>query len=413
MTLAITADGTTFASDGAVTLAVTGATGGLPIGSPVYTANFAAGYDGWAGGTDSAPAAPTCSVYSAGVIDPGRNVSLWSGSDWSDAAQYLGRTITGLTIGHTYTVTVETEIALGPSSVLAYVGVVGITNADPVALVKTAYTALAYTFTATATSHVVQVRRTTGTAASLGIRSIVVQRVSTVVTSTLSITRTDSNGERFVRLQDGAAPDATGAMTAVDYEAPFSGGTYRVIDAAGNVATVVWAGLSDPSVDQVHIVAVGTYRVLTLPRVDGLDQGYEFRDSGNSLAILGRTGPIITTRSDNQWTKRKGTITYHAADENDVHNIVEYVYKASRVVFLRTSEPVGDLYHVASSIRVKATVLGVSGWAYDVEVEYQEINWPEGFLAGATWTYADVLAGYLAYFDLPIAFATYAALATG
>ena len=139
-----------------------------------------------------------------------------------------------------------------------------------------------------------------------------------------------------------------------------------------------------------------------------------YRDSGNSLAILGRPGPVITTRSDNQWTKRQGTLTFYCADESAAQGIVA-VYQASRVVLVRTEAlSITDMYHVASSVRIVPATLRASGdWTFAVEVEYQEVGWPEGDLAGASWTYADVLATNLAYFDLPPGYATYADLAAG
>lgn len=425
MTLSITASRPTANDPSQVDLNVYGATGSIPVGSPIYTASFGssgAGYDSWTSGTDSTPAAPSCTNSSSTACLPGYVNSTTQ--DWSSDQQYFQRTITGLTIGHVYLLTMEAKVwDPGPSSVLAYLGVTGIgdNSAAPTTLVKGVYTALTYTFTATATSHVVQMRRTTGTVAAFQIRSAVLQRYSSITSQPLSITRSDVNGKRFVRMLSTAVPDASGNLTVQDFESAYAGGTYRVIDAAGNVATVGLAPCDLTGAATVaQIVAVGTQQMATIERVTGLDQGYEYRESGNSLSILGRSGPVITTRSDNQWTKRKGTITYYASDKLAADWIVT-VYKASRVIFLRTGgDEVDDLYHVASGIQVVPLQFQVPhgpydlfNWTYAIEVDYSEINWPDGYLAGASWTYADVLAAELAYFDLPIDYATYAALTTG
>lgn len=419
MALAISANATLF-DQGKITLSVTGASGALPVGSAVYTSNFTVAYDSWAAGSDSVANFGTGFMISSNPI-PG-----WTGSgtgDWYHVDQYLARTVTGLTIGHVYRVSAEMKVYAGPSTMLAYLGVSGIDDADPVAINKTSYTTLTYEFTATATSHSVRLRRTTGTTGTIRLRSVVVQRYSSTSATPLILTRSDANGTRFVRLTEGAAADSSGAMTAIDYEASYANVVYRVIDAAGNSAYTstiqpFTASTIDP--DEVQIVAVGTSLVAGLVRVDGFDRRFEFRDSGSPLAVIGRQDPVVTTRSDNAWTKRRGSVTLFARDEADL-DAIQSVYEGSRVVLLRTRETsVRDMYHVASSINVRPMTLladGVtgtthSGWTYQVDVEFQEIAWPEGYLAGDAWTYQDIVDENLAYFDLS-AYATYAAMAAG
>lgn len=411
MTLAISANATNFHL-GEVSLSITGASGRLPVGAAIYTANFASGYDSWAGGTDAAAAAPTCSSLVSSCILPGYVSS--SSRDWYHPDQYVGRTVSGLTIGHIYTLTVQAKIYAGPSSVLMYMGVVGIDEAAPVAVNKSSYTSLTYTFTATATSHALRIRRTVGTVAAIQIKSAILQRYTTA-TGTAFVTRTDGNGAHFVRLTESAAPNSSGAMTVVDYEAAYGGCTYRVVDAAGNQATttVTPESASSPAARPVQLVATGKVgAVLGLERLESFDRDFEYRETGSALSILGRSGPVVTTRSDNQWTLRQGTLSFYAADQTEAEAIVG-IYKASRVVFLRTTEFLPDMYHVASSVAMRPAQLGVSGWTYKVDVDFQEVQWPEGYLAGDTWTYADLIASFLAYFDLPANYATYAAMASG
>lgn len=420
MALAITANATLF-DQGKITLSVTGASGALPVGSAAYTANWVSGYDGWTAGTDSGVPAPSAFYYLSSTVVVGYDGS--TPGDFYSPDQYLTKTVTGLTIGHVYRITAESRIYSGPSSALVYLGVATIGDGAPVAVNKTTYVPLSYEFTATATSHAVRFRRTSGTTGAIRLRSLVVQRYSSTSATPLILTRSDANGTRFVRLTEGAAANSSGAMTAVDYEAAYADVVYRVIDAAGNSAYTgtiqpFTASTIDP--DEVQLVAVGTSLVAGLQRVDGFDRRFEFRDSGSQLAIIGRQDPVVTTRSDNDWTKRRGTVTLYARDEADL-DAIQAVYEGSRVVLLRTRETsVRDMYHVASAITVRPHTLAAdgvqgtthSGWTYQVDVEFSEIAWPEGDLAGDAWTYADLVADNLAYFDLP-AYGTYAAMAAG
>lgn len=412
MALAITANASAF-STGKVTLSVTGATGALPVGAAAYTANWASSYDGWTAGSDSAVPAPSAFYYLSGSVVVGYDAV--TPGDFYSADQYLTKTVTGLTIGHIYRVTGESRIYSGYSSALVYLGVDGIGAADPVAINKTTWVPISYEFTATATSHAVRFRRTTAGTGSLRLRSLVVQRYSTTSDAPLTIARSDANGQHFVRLTEGAAPNSSGAMTADDYEAAYGPCTYRVIDASGAMAysaSVTPYTASSLLPDPVQIVAVGTTLVQGIDRVDEFDLGYEYRESGSSLDIIGRQDPVVTTRADNVWTKRQGTFTLYAADEAAVAGI-KAVYDASRVVLLRAqSDSIADLYHVASSISVRRDQLLTTGWTYKVEVDYQEIGWPSGYLAGDAWTYQDVQDANLAYFDLA-SYGTYALMASG
>lgn len=411
MTLAISANASNFHL-GKVTLSVTGATGRLPVGSPVYNIAFSGSYDSWTGGADGGLSAPTTSYVLSGM--PAVGYVAPNGHDWYSELQYIARSVSGLTIGHIYTFTAVVKVYNGPSSVLMRASAVGLTYPDPVAVNKSSYTTLTTTFTATATTHVLAIGRTTGSSATILIKSATVQRYSTA-TGSVYLTRTDGNGAHFVRLTENAAPNSSGAMTVVDYEAAYGGCTYRVVDAAGNQATttVTPESASSPAARPVQLVATGKVgAVLGLERLESFDRDFEYRETGSALAILGRSGPVVTTRSDNQWTLRQGTLSFYAADQTEAEAIVG-IYKASRVVFLRTAEFLPDMYHVASSVAVRPAQLQPSGWTYKVEVDYQEVQWPEGYLAGDDWTYADLIASYLAYFDLPANYATYAAMASG
>jgi hypothetical protein len=403
MPLAITADPTYWRLSG-VALAVTGATGGLPVGAPIYSSSFGAGYDGWTGGTDSAVPAPAATGITGTTILPGYAIN-----NWSDETQYLQRTMTGLTIGHVYKVTVRAKVYIGAMTAVTYVGVQGISNGTAVALTSTSYQDLTYTFTATATSHVVRIRRTTGTGCTIQISAITMQRMSTASTEPITIQRVDDNGTHFVRLlENGQTPDASGAFSVTDYEAPFSNVFYVVRDAAGNLAysAIIDPGLADP-VDTlpVRLVAVGRNVVQHLAYIDEYEEGIEYQESSTSLSIIGRPEPVVSTRADNRWSARRGTLRLHCANYDEVQRVLD-VYRASRVVFLATdmSTMDRDLMHVASSVTAQPAVQTVNGWTWKVEVEFQEVAWPTGWLnIGAnSVTYEDMLDNHLAYFNVPM-----------
>lgn len=417
MTLAISADASDFDS-GWVLLTISGATGALPVGAASYTSNFSAGYDSWTGGADSG-SAPSTGYYLAGVpaMLPGY-VSVIS-CDWSTAEQYMTRTVSGLTIGNVYKFEFQAKVAYGPTSVLMSAGISGIGASDLVSVTKTAYTTVSYTFTATATSHALRIRRSAGTAAAIAIRSASLQRLSTAVASEgVTIIRYDGNGSQFVRQVEGAAPDSTGYLEVYDWEAAFYNVTYLVRDASGSLASTAEIDpftTPSPNPEPVCIVAVGYNQAYYLSRVDEFERAYEYRESANQLAIIGRQDPVVNTRADNVWTKRQGTVTYYATGEAEVESILA-IYRASRVTMLKTGvASIDDMYHVATSIDVRATTLTDDGWRYQVVVEYQEINWPEGPQQGSdAWTYDDITNGsYLAYFELKSDFATYADLKAG
>ncbi len=420
MTLAISAKLTT-QDCGQATLAVTGAAGALPVGAAVYTSDFSAGVDSWTSGSDGASAPPSLTR-----VIPGTAYLLrlgWSGTaeTWQKAEQYFTRTITGLTIGNIYQASARFKVYGGiGSAVLVDVGVDGIGTGTPQPVTVSAWVTVTYTFTATATSHALRIRRTDGAFAwSVYAKDITVQRVSTATVAGISIQRTDANGTRFVRVVSGSVPDSSGAQTVYDEEFAQSGAvTYAVVDSSGNQAscTLTNADLSASFAFAGNVLGpVGFLnQLLAVARVDGYDEAYAYSEnSTGKLAIIGRQDPIITSRADNQWSKRTGTLTYYAAS-HAAAVLIAAEYQVGRIALLRFQGTIPDLYHVANTVRVTPAHQLVGGWTWTVVVDYVETGWPSGDLQGAhPWQYADVASDYLAYYNLPVTFATYADLLAG
>lgn len=423
MTLALDAstDG-----DGSCYLSVTDAS---HVGTNKYTSSFASGVDSWAGGTTGAHSAPT--VY---VIGSGATAKLGIiGMEYSD--QYVKRTVTGLTVGVSYRVTVLGQAVAGTNP-LAKAGIAGIGYSDAVAVSDVGSTAVTYDFVATATSHDVRVRLVGydegAIPGTLRLVTVTVDQI-TAGYGPLQLIRSDMNGTRFVRLPADAEPDGSGAFAVTDYEAALVGPVdYIVRDGLGFTAT---DSVSDVGADYIGIVgallgAVGLETLTGVPIVRGYTDGRTYQQlTVDPKAVIGREDFTAVVTGDYGWTKRQGTLTlliYGAGLSSDDcwswAQLIAQRYTEGRVMMLRQTTYTGmDLYHVGRNVRVEPAEV----WANDagdsqtkrqtwqVIVDYVETGWPEGDLVGTQWTYADLAEQYLAYWQLPASFATYADLATG
>lgn len=428
MTLALTAKLTT--QDAAqATLVVSGAQGGLPIGSPVYTADWSAGLDSWAGADDDPVTNLTPGMLSGQAT--GGTYAMYAGAayaghfSWRYPSQRVYRTITGLTSGRFYRIRSELNLGSGSQPVSLTVGVPALSVlSDPVPVPSSSWAPIEAVFTATGTSHVVEFRRIGTGEAVVFFRNFTVQRLSSIDTG-ITVQRTDRNGARNVRQPEGLAPDSLGAATLIDEEfalpLPGSDVTYVVRDAAGFTASATLRNANNSTAfvwdDQSVLTPVGfPDRALFVPRVSDFNESLRYGEGTTStLVVLGRADPISVSRTDDVWTLRTGTVTYYAASYADAEAI-RSAYEFGRVALLRFSQLYpADLYHVAQSIDITPLRLRADGWAWQVAVAYTEVAWPAGDLqgSGTSWTYDDVADSYLAYFNLPTAFATYADLKAG
>lgn len=401
--LAVTLTGT---DNETAELAITGANA---PGTVKYTADWTAGVDSWAGGTTGSHSAPTPTQFLGQL--------LTTPIAYSD--QYAKRTVTGLTVGHRYRIV--TQVQAEWTGALVYLEVAAVDAGDPIAIPQntglSTIRTVTHEFVATATSHDVRLRRADEGGdlhafAGLTMWNLTVTDIPTTGIG-VTVQRTDANGTHFVRQLADAVPDGTGALTIEDEEFALTGSvTWTVRDASGTLASdsIVQPGTGRPLVSAVGFL--GT--VQGIDRVDGYDEAWDFGEAKTTLAVVGREDPLVTDRTDFAWSLRSGRLTYFLEDYTSARALVD-LYRNGRVALLRQpTHPGLDLYHVSRRISPRPYILKAAGWTWQVEVEYQEVAWPDGELRGSFgWSYADVLASYLAYYNLPLAFAQYLDLKAG
>lgn len=412
---AVLAIAATDEGDGTVTLDVTDA---AHPGSVVYNSDFTAGVDSWTSGTDGGGGSPTLTGVTAspgGTL--GLKIGTAAGTKLNDTDQWVRRSITGLTSGHNYRIQLTCQF--DPASFGYQVIRVGKTgDLDPgTSMSEYAPTTVTYDVAATSTTLVVELR--TGTEPLPPVYNypivydVTVTDLGTGDLEALQIQRTDDNGTHYVRLEAGAVPDGTGALTVVDNEAALTGTvTYVVRDGDGDTAsTTISLDVPTPLLSTVGYLAT-----LDVDRVDGYEASRRYQVvSQDSLAIVGRGDPLVTDRGDATWSLREGTLTFAPQPSYAEALAIVDVYTRGRVTMLRQATHPGlDLYHVGTDIHGPTPHYLKDTWMWSVSVDFTEVIWPAGDLAGTPgWTWADVTAGYLAWWNVVDAYTDWADLLVG
>lgn len=226
-----------------VLLQVTGAPN-PPAGG--YTANFTASADSWTGsGTGVSP------LWLSGDTFLRLESSLATGTVGNVIT--ASRVVTGLTVAAVYKVRV-TVTRSSPNAGTTRVRVTGSTTGSYTAVPVGANTVLEITFTATATSHTINVdqqRAVTFEAERVYILAATVLPTGTWQGTT--IRRTDVNGANVtVREDQGGMDTAGGTMTLYDLEAAIVGPiVYAVTDGNGVVTYATTTASSSPRVNYV------------------------------------------------------------------------------------------------------------------------------------------------------------------
>lgn len=418
-------------ADGTVDLAVTGS---AHAGSVAYQSNFtgagSGSVDGWSGGTTGALGNPAPDpqpqlVGGTWCLDDA-NAVLFGYSD-----QYLKRTLSSLTIGFTYRVTTIARAIVYPTTIRQWIS--GMVQGPSTVVPPNTPITVTLEFVATATTHELRVNKLgfdEGTAGvgNLLLQDVVVHQISAGY-GPLSIQRTDDNGTHLVRLEDGVEPDTSGNLTVTDYEPALRGAvTYVVRDGLGATATDTLTDLMPPGTQL--LAAVGLSALVEVPLLVEYDDERTYQElTVDPKAVIGREDFTAAVTGDYGWSKRQGTLRilcYEHGQTSDAAwqaaKAIAVHYTQGRVMLLRQATYTGlDLYHVGKVVRVVPDVALAptpdSGEAvrrvWAVEVDYVETGWPSGPMVGVSWTYADVKAGYLAYWNLPATFATYADLKAG
>lgn len=234
--------------------------------------------------------------------------------------------------------------------------------------------------------------------------STVLLVVSGAATSLVSLTRTDANGVRSVRLQS-AQVIIGGSLIVQDSEVSLRGpATYSLRLLSGE--TVTASATLDQRVYRLHPVPWPQWG-LALPLVT---QYSASRSSATAVhEVIGRADPVVRLSA---LRTRRGAMTIWCASYTDLIATLD-VYRRAEVVMLRQGDYPGmDMYHVATSTTEAGYDEESKRWRLDVE--YTEVAVPRGPLLGAIgWTYDTVAATYPTYDTVAATYPTYNALQIG
>lgn len=222
----------------------------------------------------------------------------------------------------------------------------------------------------------------------------------------VTITRSDVNGSRLVRLRAGQVPIA-GALSIVDYEPALTGLVrYDVVDATPATTTA-----SLPTGLNLATTVLGsTYLpqyVVTPLKLTGYEAG---RESATILHEILEREDYLPTYGPMRY--RRGTLTAWFATYSAARALDELCRRRGEPLVLRQPTHAGlDMYFTPTNSRVYPATEGATSWL--VAIEYAEVGWPSGPLLGAAgWTCASV-AAYGTCAQVKADFATCADLVAG
>lgn len=345
---------------------------------------------------------------SVGVRAFGRQWSQNTGTPNVQNAS-LRRTLTGLTIGVTYTVRAAVFSAGVVNGLAApfktTLGVVGIGANTPTAW--SSWRWVNYTFTATATSHQVAVTIAEpvtlqgGDLAFFVMDYLRLDEVPLVSSRTLaSLTRSDSNGTGPVRLFEDQDL-LEGTLIVSDYEAALNGfvSYTAVVDIPGGSQETATALVENMGA-LLPVIAPATmpqYRQ-TVPLITGYESQ---RQSATTVhEVVGRADPLVVL---GPLRTRQGQLEMFATDYTAARALVA-VYDRGEVVLLRQPDFPGlDMYHVSIATRIAPDV---NRWR--VSVDYVETKNPVGPLLGSLgWTFDQAATSYSTFASARAAFPTF------
>lgn len=253
-------------------------------------------------------------------------------------------------------------------------------------------------FVATATTHVFTLRTAFNTEPQVRSFALTLLPVS-YDPARFSLTRTDANGTRPVRLLDGQE---------------ISGGTLIVEDSEAALVGLITYSLSTPSgaLSSVTTTLEGATGYRLAPAVFpqwgvtiGLLTGYEAtRPSASTVhEVIGREDPVIRLAP---LKLRRGTLTVWCADYQSLLDALG-VYQRGEVVLMRQPDYPGlDMYHVGTEAKEAGYDEAMRRWRLDVT--YYEVAYPRGPLLGSpTWTWDDMAAMFPTWDAAAAFFATW------
>lgn len=340
-------------------------------------------------------------ALSAGQIKA-EGMTAWVGADAVDlfgdlaafyslaASQRITRVVTGLTVGKRTRV----SIAAQRTQVSSTFGVTGkVAGVIPAGAGVWTHTV---EFVATATSHQIYLDLVQNNNPYLS-RVAVTTLPAAYDLATFTLTRTDANGVRPVRLLDGQEI-IDGTLVVEDAEAALVGAiTYQLTSALGVTTTV-----------STSLAGTVGYRLAPAPfpqwaTTAALVTGYDASRSTSTTVheVIGRADPVVRLGAVRL---RRGMLTVWCKSYVDLVAALD-VYRRGEVVMLRQPHDPGlDMYHAATEVRESPYDEAWRRWRLDVT--YVEVAFPRGPLLGSpSWTWDDLAAMFptwdaaLAFFD--------------
>lgn len=295
------------------------------------------------------------------------------------ATSSVGRTVAGLIVGRRYRLTLRAQRNATESSQFGVLTIGG--SGIPIGAGVWAHT---YEFTATATTHTIYFATYQNNNPYIAGVSVTLLPVGTYDLGRFTLTRTDANGTRSVRLLDGQEI-IDGTLIVEDAEAAMVGPvSYQLTSASGAVSQVV-----------TTLDGAGGYRLApaVYPQwavTADLVTGYDATRPSSSVVheIIGREDPVVRL---GPLKLRRGTLTFWCASYATLRAALD-VYRRGEVVLLRQPDfPGFDMYHVVTEARESGYDEGRQRWRLDVT--FIEQNYPLGPLLGAArWTWDDLVA---------------------
>lgn len=344
----------------------------------------------------------------------GRQWTRTSGAPNFNGAS-LRRNLTGLTVDQSYSVRLYAYasgvIDAATTPVQMTVGVVGMDPTTPTTWPSWRW--VDYTFTATATSHVLAVAIAEPVTFDSPDDTFTLWmdylRVEEVVSNTgllVSLTRSDDNGTASVRLFEGQGLSG-GLLVANDYEASLVGlVTYTAVVATnGNQQETATAAFTDLGTQRAVLAPSTMPQYLQMPR---LITGFEGTRTSRTTVheVVNREDPLVIL---GPLGTRRGNLDIYV-DEYALGRALEDVYARGEIVLLRQPFDRGlDMYHVAQS-----TSLGRDQTAWRLSVTYVETKAPTGPLLGSLgWTFDQAATSYPTFAAARTAFPTFNQYTTG
>jgi len=232
-------------------------------------------------------------------------------------------------------------------------------------------------------------------------------RLSGAGSGAATITRTDANGTRPVRLLPGQVP-VSGVLTVTDYEPALTGTVTYNADTANGAATPKATGLTGQVLPWLTIADQPQYRV-QLPAIEQWSATTTGRDVLHD--IIDRPDPIPVIHPT---SSRRVTARVYAPDYATGVAILDVIEQPHVCLIRQATYPGMDAYLrvVRATLVPKDPATPTRAWW--VELDATEVAAPPGALLGAAgWTIASVRDTYPTIADMKAALATVAALRIG